>query len=312
MPDGSKPRSSRPSRRTPELEDFFDSKRHERFFVKNLERVQGDERDAIILSIGYCKDASGTLPYRFGPLLSEGGERRLNVAITRARARMTVVSSFSHLDMDPGRTKARGVHLLRGFLEYASKGGTGLTRSEGTEVPLNDFEQDVCDALRAKGIEILPQWGASKYRIDLVAQHPKRPGQFVLAIECDGASYHSSASARDRDRLRQRHLEALGWRFYRIWSTDWFLQRDQEIERAEQAFRRAVALADNGVSAAAPRPASTPTALSTLLLQSRRSWCCRTARHSAPGVNRRVRAHGARSGGAVDQRQREQNRRRDC
>ena len=92
----------------PELEDFFDAKRHERFFVKNLERVQGDERDAIILSIGYCKDASGTLPYRFGPLLLEGGERRLNVAITRARARMTVVSSFSHLDMDPGRTRAQG------------------------------------------------------------------------------------------------------------------------------------------------------------------------------------------------------------
>jgi very-short-patch-repair endonuclease len=232
----------------PELGDFFDAKRHERFFVKNLERVQGDERDAIIVSIGYCKDASGTLPFRFGPLLLEGGERRLNVAITRARARMTVVSSFSHLDMDPGRTKARGVQLLRGFLEYASKGGTGLTRNEGTDVPLNDFEQDVCDALRAKGIEILPQWGASKYRIDLVAQHPQWPGQFVLAIECDGASYHSSAGARDRDRLRQQHLEALGWQFHRIWSTDWFLQRDQEIARVEDALRRAVAKADRQVT----------------------------------------------------------------
>ena len=119
---------------------------------------------------------------------------------------MTVVSSFSHLDMDPGRTKARGVQLLRGFLEYASKGGTSLTRSEGTDVPLNDFEQDVCDALRAKGIDILPQWGASKYRIDLVAQHPEQPGQFVLAIECDGASYHASAGARDRDGPSRRHL----------------------------------------------------------------------------------------------------------
>ncbi len=242
----------------PELEDFFDAKRHERFFVKNLERVQGDERDAIILSIGYCKDASGTLPYRFGPLLIEGGERRLNVAITRAKARMTVVSSFSHLDMDPGRTKAKGVQLLRGFLEYASKGGTGLTRSEGTDVPLNDFEQDVCDALRAKGIDILPQWGASKYRIDLVAQHPERPGQFVLAIECDGASYHASAGARDRDRLRQQHLEALGWQFHRIWSTDWFLQRDREIARSVEAFRRAVALADRAVTAAPPSPPLVP------------------------------------------------------
>ena len=242
----------------PELEDFFDAKRHERFFVKNLERVQGDERDAIILSIGYCKDAGGTLPYRFGPLLIEGGERRLNVAITRAKARMTVVSSFGHLDMDPGRTKAKGVQLLRGFLEYASKGGTGLTRNEGTDVPLNDFEQDVCDALRAKGIDILPQWGASKYRIDLVAQHPKRPGQFVLAIECDGATYHASAGARDRDRLRQQHLEALGWQFHRIWSTDWFLQRDREIARTQEAFRRSVALADRAVTATPPSPPPVP------------------------------------------------------
>ena len=124
-------------------------------------------------------------------------------------------------------------------------------------MPLNDFEQDVCDALRAKGIDILPQWGASKYRIDLVAEHPKRPGQFVLAIECDGASYHSSASARDRDRLRQSHLEALGWHFHRIWSTDWFLQRDKEIARAEQVFRRAIALADDGVSAASSSPTVT-------------------------------------------------------
>ncbi|MGH8636145.1 MAG: AAA domain-containing protein, partial [Burkholderiales bacterium] len=230
----------------PELESFFDAKKPERFFVKNLERVQGDERDAIILTVGYTKDASGTLPYRFGPLLTEGGERRLNVAITRARCRMTVVSSFSHLDMDPARSKAKGVELLRGFLEYAAKGGTGLSRSTGTDVPLNDFEQDICDALRMRGIDVLPQWGASNYRIDLVAKHPQRPGQFVLAIECDGATYHSSVTARDRDRLRQQHLEALGWQFHRIWSTDWFLNRDQEIARVEEAFRRAVARADAG------------------------------------------------------------------
>ena len=205
----------------PELADFFDPKRAKRFFVKNLERVQGDERDAIVLTVGYGKDESGRLPYRFGPLLSDGGERRLNVAITRARRRMTVVSSFSHLDMDPSRSKARGVELLRAYLEYAASGGSRLARVGGTAVPLNDFEQSVHDALVKRGIELIPQWGASQYRIDLVAKHPRRPGEFVLAIECDGATNHSGGTARERDRLRQQHLEALGWRFHRIWSTDW-------------------------------------------------------------------------------------------
>jgi very-short-patch-repair endonuclease len=125
-------------------------------------------------------------------------------------------------------------------------------------VPLNDFEQDIFDALKAKGLDLLPQWGASKYRIDMVAKHPKTPGRFVLAIECDGATYHSGATARDRDRLRQQHLEALGWRFHRIWSTDWFLHRDAEVERAVKAYQDAVATADHqdttvGVAMERPR-----------------------------------------------------------
>ncbi|HYN89872.1 MAG TPA: AAA domain-containing protein, partial [Ardenticatenaceae bacterium] len=228
----------------PELAPFFDTSRDERFFVKNLERVQGDERDNIILTIGYGKDRSGRLPYRFGPLLTEGGERRLNVAITRARERLTLVSSFSHLDMDPARSSARGVELLRLYLQYAASRGRILGTSSHSSIPLNPFEADVLDTLRAKGIPLLPQWGASRYRLDFVAQHPERPGRFVLAIECDGATYHSTPTARDRDRLRQQHLEALGWRFHRIWSTDWFMRREQEIERAVAAFRQAIAQAD--------------------------------------------------------------------
>jgi hypothetical protein len=183
----------------PDLSEFFDEQKHERFFVKNLERVQGDERDAIILSIGYGKDRSGRLPYRFGPLLQDGGERRLNVAITRARGRMTVVSSFSHLDMDPGRSSKEGVRLLRSYLEYAASGGRNLGRDGTTDVAANPFEDAVAAALAARGIAVLPQFGASQFRIDLVAQHPSRPGRLVLAIECDGASYHSSPTARDRD-----------------------------------------------------------------------------------------------------------------
>ncbi len=230
----------------PDLADFFSLDREERFFVKNLETVQGDERDAIILSIGYGKTANGDLPHRFGPLTQDVGYRRLNVAITRARRRMCVISSFSHDEIDLNRAGSRGVQLLKAYLEYAASGGTRLPEVErAEEVSLNAFEADVRDALKARGINTRPQFGASRYRIDLVAMHPKKPGRPVLAIECDGASYHSSATARDRDRLRQEHLERLGWRFHRIWSTGWFYRREQEIERAIEAYKEALRQADS-------------------------------------------------------------------
>jgi len=232
-------------RSRPDLDEFFDQTHHERFFVKNLERVQGDERDAIILTIGAGKDRTGRVDYRqFGPLNAEGGERRLNVAVTRARRRMTLVSSFSHHDLDPDRSR-QGVKLLRLYLEYAATNGRHLGEEGPTPISLNPFELDVHDALTAKGLDLIPQWGFSRYRIDLVARHPRRLGQFVLAIECDGASYHATPTARDRDRLRQQHLEGLGWRFHRIWSTDWFMRREEEISRALEAFRRAVDDADS-------------------------------------------------------------------
>lgn len=228
-----------------ELDEFFDTNRPERFFIKNLERVQGDERDAIILSIGYGKDRAGNLPFRFGPLLAEGGRRRLNVAITRARQRLTLVSSFSHLDMDLARVrKGSGVELLRNYLQYAASGGKRLGDAQITGFPVNSFEAEISDVLTAKGLKLIPQMGASQYRIDLVAEHPKKPGRYVLAIECDGASYHSSYTARDRDRLRQQQLEKLGWRFHRIWSTDWFLRKEEEVERVMAAFEGAVQYAD--------------------------------------------------------------------
>lgn len=231
--------------RYPELHDFFDPNRSERFFIKNLERVQGDERDAIIISIGYGKDRAGNLPLRFGPLLSEGGRRRLNVAITRSRQRLTVVSSFSHLDIDISRVRpGSGVELLRDYLHYASSSGRRLGDAELTAVPLNDFEADIFDVLSEQGLKLVPQVGASQFRIDMVAEHPEKPGRFILAIECDGASYHSSYTARDRDRLRQQQLENLGWRFHRIWSTDWFLRKEEEIKRALAAFQEALKFAD--------------------------------------------------------------------
>jgi very-short-patch-repair endonuclease len=228
-----------------EFSEFFDTGRHERFFIKNLERVQGDERDAIILSAGYGKDRAGNLPLRFGPILSAGGRRRLNVAVTRAKQRVTVVSSFLYSDINSSQVRpGTGLEFLKSYIEYASSGGRLLLNAELTTEPMNDFEMDVCDALSAKGMNLVPQLGCSKFRIDFDARHPTAPGKYVLAIECDGATYHSSYTARDRDRLRQQQLERLGWTFHRIWSTDWFLRRDEEIERTLKAFRTAVEKSD--------------------------------------------------------------------
>ncbi|MCY0878152.1 MAG: AAA domain-containing protein [Firmicutes bacterium] len=240
-------------RERPDVDAFFAGGRPEPFFIKNLERVQGDERDAIIISIGYGKDGTGRLPFRFGPLLYDGGERRLNVAITRARRRMVVVSSFDHRDMDPSRCRSRGTQLLRAFLEYAATGGDSLrVEARAADVSLNPFEQGVYEALRARGLHLEPQWGVSSYRLDFAVAHPERPGEFVLAIECDGASYHSAPTARDRDRLRQQQLEALGWRFHRIWSTDWFRNPTDEIERVMHAYKEALEAGNLG----RPHPSS--------------------------------------------------------
>lgn len=225
----------------PELERYFSENGQEPFFVKNIERVQGDERDAVILTIGYPKGLDGRMLYRFGPLNTKGGQRRLNVAITRARRRMTVVSSFTHLDMDPQRLRAEGAVMLRDFLEYAASGGRREVLAGAGVAPLNPFEADVLARLTAAGIPLVVQHGVGGQRIDFAATHPNDPTRLVLAIEADGASYHASPTVRDRDRLRQQHLERLGWRFHRIWSTDWMRQREVEIAKARAVYDLAVA-----------------------------------------------------------------------
>ena len=228
---------------------FFDEAKEERFFVKSIERVQGDERDAIILSVGYGKNSNGALVYRFGPLLTEGGERRLNVAVTRAKSRLTLVASFSSHDMDPERSSAKGVQLLRQYLQYVESGGTNLGDTVLDRPALNPFEIDVRDTLTRRGLSLTPQYGSSGYWIDFAARHPSEPGRYVLAIECDGATYHSAPSARDRDRLRQEQLERLGWRFHRIWSTDWFRNKDECADRVVAAYEQALREAEE-----APEP----------------------------------------------------------
>ena len=215
---------------------FFAETDDERFFIKNLERVQGDERDAIILSIGYGKDASGRLPFRFGPILQQGGERRLNVAITRARSSMTVVSTFTHLDMDEERCRGRrGLELLRGYLAYAAT--SQANRSGAGTPPAAGVERAIADALAEQGLELKPNHGASAYRVDIAVEEPGDSEAFALAVETDGRMYHSGQTARDRDRLRPQQLERLGWRFHRIWTPDWVRQPAVETERLLAALR---------------------------------------------------------------------------
>ena len=225
------------------LDAFFSEANEERFFVKNIERVQGDERDAIVLSVGYHKDANGRLLYRFGPLNQEGGERRLNVAVTRARSRLALVSSFSHRDMAPERSSARGVELLRQYLEYAHS-RCEVLGSAAHDVPLNPFELSVQRGLQRRGIPATPQFAVAGYRVDFACAHPDKPGLMVLLLEADGASYHSGATARDRDRIRQQVLEDKGWSVHRIWSTSWFTDSEAELDKAEEAWREAVSAAD--------------------------------------------------------------------
>ena len=223
------------------LGEFFDEDAAERFFVKNLERVQGDERDAIILSIGYGKTPHGRVLHRFGPLNLEGGERRLNVAITRARRRMTVVSSFTAADLDPARLKARGALMLRDFLSYAAEGGSQHP-SGGAELvgsPLDPLVADLALRLRAAGLVVHPGYGTSVQRLDLAVEDPHHPGRVLVAVETDGPRYAAMSSTRDRDRLRIEQLRRLGWEHVRIWSTDLFRDPARDVARVVAAVRRA-------------------------------------------------------------------------
>lgn len=222
-------------RSDPALERYFDGVSRDAVFIKNLETVQGDQRDIILISIGYGPTEPGaqTMPMNFGPLNKQGGERRLNVAITRATSEVVVFASFDPTMIDLTRSGAEAVRHLKTYLDFAARGPVALgeaIRKEGWHDYANDFEQSIAEMLRAKGWSVRTQIGVSKFSIDLGIVHPDAPGRFLAGVECDGATYHSSPCARDRDRVRHLILENLGWRLFRIWSTDFFHDPKSAIE----------------------------------------------------------------------------------
>ena len=228
------------------IEDWEESV--EPFRIKNLETVQGDERDHVILSVGYGKGENGRIAYRFGPINQKGGDRRLNVAASRSKEKMTIVSTISYQELDDRKLSSEGPKMFKGLLQYfeleaqaeeKDKGLAGMQAFGNFQLDkpqLNQIEEQVLKSIEQLGFIVTPQFGVSGYYIDFVVAHPNRPGKWLLAVEFDGARYHSSNTARDRDRLRQNNLENLGWKFFRIWSTDWFNNKHQVLEDLENTL----------------------------------------------------------------------------
>jgi len=222
-------------KKNPEIEEYFTENKFEKFFIKNLETIQGDERDVIFVSVGFGFDKNRKLSHNFGPVNREGGERRLNVLFTRAREKCVIFSNFKHSDLKLAANAPFGLRALKTFLEYAEH-----RQLIDYELPLENmdspFEETVFEFLKNSKYEIHKQVGCAGFRIDLAVVNPNSQGEYLLGIECDGATYHSSPVARDRDRLRQQVLEGLGWKIHRIWSTDWYRNREETTKRLLKAI----------------------------------------------------------------------------
>ena len=203
----------------------------EEFFIKNLENVQGDERDVIFIGTVYGAEEPGArVMQRFGPINGLAGKRRLNVLFTRAKEKIVTFSSMTGADIQADENRNAGAYMLKRWLEYSATGV--LDAGEETEnEPDSEFEVFVIEQIRAMGCKPVPQVGVAGYFVDIGIRHPEWPHGYILGVECDGAAYHSAKSARDRDRLRQEVLAGLGWQLHRIWSTDWFNNPRQEAER---------------------------------------------------------------------------------
>ncbi|QXV64698.1 DUF3320 domain-containing protein [Mucilaginibacter sp. 21P] len=222
----------------PATEPFFYSRADEPFFIKNLENVQGDERDVILISIGYGRTEDGKIPMNFGPLNNEGGERRLNVLITRAKMRCEVFTNITSEDIKVGESARFGLRTLKSFLYFAQH--AKFDQSE--PVISNDvrpFEEEVAAQLEKAGHTVRSKVGSLGFYIDQAVVDPENPGRYLLGIECDGNAYASATSATDRDRLRNQVLELFGWNLYRVWSTDWYRNPSRELQRLLKAVEQA-------------------------------------------------------------------------
>jgi len=225
-------------RQNPILEKYFSSDIEEHFFVKNLETIQGDERDVIFISVGYGNDENGHLSLNFGPLNREGGERRLNVLITRAREKTVVFSNFRHTEINLNENAPFGLRALKSFLKYSETKMLD-TRYDSDDELNTEFEDSLYEFLRSHNYDVHKQVGCAGFRIDLAVVDPDEKGKYLVGIECDGETYHSSPVARDRDRLRQQILEGLEWHIYRVWSTDWYRNRAESEKRLLEAVQNA-------------------------------------------------------------------------
>ena len=213
----------------------------EELFIKNLENVQGDERDVIFIAYTYGPDpASGRMFQRFGPINSDKGWRRLNVLVTRSKKAMMVFHSMRPSDVVGGPEKSRGVNAYKDFLSYAITGSLGEQGTIDWTSPDSPFEIAVSRAIQSMGMEAVPQVGVAGFFIDIGVRPREGDRSFVLGVECDGATYHSARSARDRDRLREEIITSRGWKIHRIWSTDWFLNQRKEEEKLREAIRNAI------------------------------------------------------------------------
>jgi very-short-patch-repair endonuclease len=237
------------------VEDWKERKEGlEEFFIKNLENVQGDERDVIFIGTVYGpEEVGGKVMQRFGPINGLAGRRRLNVLFSRAKQKIVTFSSMTSADIVAEESGNAGAYMLKRWLEYSATGvldGGTLTTRE----PDSDFEIFVADQIKAMGCEPVPQVGVAGYFIDIGVKHPSWPYGFILGVECDGASYHSAKSARDRDRLRQEVLEGLGWRFHRVWSTDWFNNPRKEADILRNVIAARLTELQAKEAAFSPRP----------------------------------------------------------
>ena len=231
----------------PDLERALQVDGPDGVFVKNLENVQGDERDVVIFSVGYGPDPSGRISMNFGPLNKDGGERRLNVAITRARYEVIVFASLRADQIDPARTSAQGVLDLRAFLSFAQRGSSGAQGAALGAVGARERDalvHAIADALTARGHAVEVDVGASDVRVDLAVLDPRQgngegPTRYLLGIETDGLNYARAATTRDRDRLRNEVLRRLGWTLHRVWAVDWWREPEVQLTAIEAALKKA-------------------------------------------------------------------------